>query len=175
MAARRPPKPSDSFVRPDVGSVDEQSRNHRQTRRAHETETAQDYVEAIADLIDEHGAARTVDLARRMGVSHVTVVKTVGRLQKRGFVSTKPYRAIGLTTRGRALAAAFRHRHRVTVAFLRALGIKEATARRDAEGIEHHLSEETVEAFEAYLHAMPGRPRSPYRGRSLQPNGTPTT
>lgn len=157
MAERVSLCPSD-FLRPEVGSVDEQSRNHRQTRRAHETETAQDYVEAIADLIDEVGAARTVDLARRMGVSHVTVVRTVGRLQKRGLVSTQPYRAIDLTARGRALAAAFRHRHRVTVAFLRALGINEAIARRDAEGIEHHLSRETVAAFEAYLQRLEACP-----------------
>ena len=137
--------------RPEVGSADEQARNHHSTRSAHETETAQDYVEAIADLIDEQGEARAVELARRMGVSHVTTIKTVARLQRRGLVKTKPYRAISLTPRGREMAETFRHRHRVTVAFLQALGVSTVTARRDAEGIEHHLSDETVAAFEAYL------------------------
>jgi len=137
--------------RPEAGSVDEQARNHHLTRADHETETAQDYVEAIADLIDERGEARTVELARRLGVSHVTVIKTIARVQKRGLVQTQPYRAIGLTRQGRALADLFRHRHRVTVALLQALGVSAETARRDAEGIEHHLSDETVRVFELFL------------------------
>ena len=137
--------------RPEVGTIDEQARNHHLTRSAHETETAQDYVEAIADLIDERGEARTVELARRMGVSHVTVIKTIARLKKRGLVEAQPYRAINLTRRGRGVAEKIRHRHRITVALLRALGVSPATARRDAEGIKHHLSEETLHAFEAFL------------------------
>src|SRR5262245_15358270 len=55
--------------------------HHRRTRRAHASEIAEDYVEMIADLIDGAGEARVVDLARGLGVSHVTVVRTVSRLQ----------------------------------------------------------------------------------------------
>ena len=142
---------SSGIRRTEVGSADEQARNHHSTRSAHETETAQDYVEGIADLIDEQGEARSVELARRMGVSHVTVIKTVARLQRRGLVKTKPYRAISLTPQGREMAKDSRHRHQLTVAFLVALGVSTETARRDAEGIEHHLSAETVGAFERYL------------------------
>jgi DtxR family manganese transport transcriptional regulator len=35
--------------------------------------------------------------------------------------------------------------------FLCALGISPETARIDAEGIEHHVSAETLEAFRVYL------------------------
>jgi DtxR family manganese transport transcriptional regulator len=119
----------------------------RQTRRAHAHEIAEDYVEAIADLVTESGEARVVDLARRFGVSHVTVNRTIARLQEAGYVTAQPYRAIFLTTPGRELAATCKRRHETVVLFLRSLGIPERVAERDAEGIEHHVSPETLEAF----------------------------
>jgi DtxR family manganese transport transcriptional regulator len=56
---------------------------------------------------------------------------------------------------GQRLAAEARDRHRVVEAFLVALGVSADTARRDAEGIEHHVSAETLNAFRAFaqLHA----------------------
>lgn len=123
------------------------ARAHQATRKAHAQETAEDYAEAIADLIGTVGEARVVDLADRLGVSHVTVVRTVARLQREGLVVTRPYRSIHLTDRGRLLAEDSARRHEVVVRFLRALGISEPTAQADAEGIEHHVSEETLAAF----------------------------
>jgi DtxR family manganese transport transcriptional regulator len=138
--AARPSAPS---VRPSAL----QAESLRQTRREHASETAEDYVEAIADLSASLGEARVVDLARRLGVTHVTVNRTLARLQREGHVSVRPYRAIFLTPAGRRLAEACQHRHRVVVAFLRSLGIPEKTAEIDAEGIEHHMSPETLAAF----------------------------
>ena len=48
---------------------------HRRTRNDHSSETAEDYVEAVADLQDENGLCRVVDLAKRFAVSHVTVTE----------------------------------------------------------------------------------------------------
>src|SRR5579859_1206589 len=79
----------------------QQAENLAQPRREHANEIAEDYVEAIADLVAETGEARVVDLARRLGVTHVTVNRTIVRLQKAGFVTSQPYRAIFLTDRGR--------------------------------------------------------------------------
>ncbi len=121
---------------------------HRATRAAHSSELAEDYVELIADLIDVGGEARVVDLARGFGVSHVTVVRTVARLQRDGLVTSKPYRAIFLTDKGRALAERVRRRHRIVLEFLIKIGVDEETARRDAEGIEHHVSKQTLKALE---------------------------
>lgn len=118
-----------------------------QTRREHANEIAEDYVEAIADLMAETGEARVVDLARRLGVTHVTVNRTIGRLQIAGLVTAQPYRAIFLTEKGRALAVACKSRHETVVSFLRSLGIPERVAELDAEGIEHHVSPETLAAF----------------------------
>ena len=123
----------------------------RRSRRDRAAETAQDYVEAIADLAAALGEARVVDLARRLGVTHVTVNRTLARLQKVGFVNTKPYRAIFLTDAGHKLAAECKRRHETVTAFLQALGVPGKVAELDAEGIEHHVSPETLAAFERQL------------------------
>lgn len=123
----------------------------RLTRLAHAQERAQDYVETIADLITAHGEARATDIAKVLGITHVTVIRTVKRLQREGLVTTRPYRSIFLTDTGRELAAKAKARHRTVVEFLEALGVPEAAARVDAEGIEHHVSAETLAAFEAFL------------------------
>jgi DtxR family manganese transport transcriptional regulator len=120
-------------------------------RRDHAQELAQDYVELIADLIAHQGEARVVDLARRLGVTHVTVNRTIQRLQRDGFVSAEPYRAIFLTPAGERLARESRERHDLVVRFLVALGVPAAVAESDAEGIEHHVSRETLGAFRQYL------------------------
>jgi len=133
------------------GDKQRQAEYLSQTRLDHANEIAEDYVEAIADLVEETGEARVVDLAERMGVTHVTVSRTIGRLQKAGYVTSQPYRAIFLTESGRALAEACKRRHETVVAFLRSLGVSEKVAQMDAEGIEHHVSPETLAAFEAAL------------------------
>jgi len=128
-----------------------QAARFQQARDARNAAAAQDYVELISDLIASTGEARSVDVAKRLGVSHATVVKTVNRLQKEGLINTKPYRGIFLTDTGESLAAESRHRHQVVTRMLLALGIDETTAQTDAEGIEHHISNTTLAAFERYL------------------------
>lgn len=131
----------------------QQAENLSQTRHEHAHEIAEDYVEAITDLVAESGEARIVDLAKRLGVTHVTVNHTIARLQKAGYVTAQPYRAIFLTKTGRELAAACKSRHETVVEFLRSLGISERVAEMDAEGIEHHVSPETLAAFKTALHS----------------------
>ena len=116
-------------------------------RRAHQSEVAEDYVEMIADLIAESGEARTVDLAARFGVTSPTVNAAIQRLQREGLVETLPYRSIFLTEAGHALAREARDRHRIVRDFLMAIGVPGAVAEEDAEGIEHHVSAETLAVF----------------------------
>jgi DtxR family manganese transport transcriptional regulator len=119
-------------------------------REAHETELIEDYIELIADLVDVEGEARAVEVARRLGVRQATVAKMVRRLEERGLVATAPYRPIHLTEAGRTMAESSRRRHAVVLGFLRAMGVSEATARIDAEGIEHHVSDETLELMRRF-------------------------
>lgn len=122
----------------------------RRTREDHSRELAEDYVELIDELQLEKGEARAVDLAERLGVSHVTVSRTVRRLVRDGYVLAEPYRSIFLTDQGRELAAASRSRHAQVVAFLLALGVPAEVAEWDAEGIEHHVSQQTLEAMRRF-------------------------
>ncbi len=138
---------------PDLPAPDAQADHHRQTRAARQTEVAEDYVELIADLIDSTGEARAADISRRLGITQASVAKMIARLRQSGLVVTRPYRAIFLTEDGRRIAEASRRRHQIVVAFLRAIGVSEETARADAEGIEHHVSAETLAAFERMVAA----------------------
>ncbi len=120
---------------------------YHSTRLAHRDETAEDYVEAIAQLIAQHGEARVKHLAAHMGVSHVTVTRIITRLQRDGLVITQPYRPIELTPKGRRMAAASEKRHQIVLDFLIAAGVSPRQAEIDAEGIEHHVSAATLKAF----------------------------
>jgi DtxR family manganese transport transcriptional regulator len=130
-----------------------QAERFRRVREAHQTEIAEDYAELIADLIAETGEARLVDLAGRLGVSNATVNNTIARLQRDGLVTSKPYRSIFLTEKGEVLAAEARARHQLVRDFLISLGVDPAVADADAEGIEHHVSEATLQAFRRFLKA----------------------
>lgn len=121
------------------------------TRDDHATEIAADYVELIQDLIAERGEARAADIATELGVTHVTVTKTIQRLQRDGLVTSQPYRSIFLTDAGRELADRMREKHRIVHEFLLALGVPIEIAETDAEGIEHHVSDETLAAMERFL------------------------
>lgn len=128
-----------------------QAERFGRVRDAHQRELAEDYVELIADLIEQRGEARVVDLAGRLGVTNATVNNTIQRLQRDGLVTSKPYRSIFLTALGRELAETSRERHSVVREFLIALGVDVDTADTDAEGIEHHVSDATLGAFRGYL------------------------
>ena len=134
MAAAKPPK-----------------NQHSRTRSDHATEVAEDYVEAISELVSEKGSCRAVDLAKRFEVSHVTVNRTIGRLVRDGFATTEPYGPIQLTAKGKKLAKASSERHDIVFQFLQAIGVSEAAAAVDSEGIEHHVSPETLKAMKRFL------------------------
>lgn len=134
-----------------MANLNDRSHPHRRTRRDHASETAEDYVEAIAEILKQDGTCRVVSLTQHFGVSHVTVTRIIARLQEEGLVKTEKYRPIVLTTRGRRLAKRSQQRHETVYQFLLAIGVDEKTAANDAEGIEHHVSPKTLEKFRAFL------------------------
>ena len=90
-------------------------------------------------------------MALRLGVANATVVKMLKRLQDMGLVTQEPYRPITLTGEGWLLAETGRKKHQIVERFLLALGVGEETARIDSEGIEHHVSDETLRAMGRFL------------------------
>ena len=138
----------DETAEPDYAA---QTEGYRQQRAIRRSEVAEDYVELIADLVRGHGEARQVEIAARLGVAQPTVAKTLKRLADEGLVTCRPYRGVFLTDVGRTMADDIRMRHEVVEGFLRSIGVSAETAARDAEGIEHHVSDETLAAFKRLI------------------------
>ena len=134
-----------------AGTAKIRSAAFRRIRADHSSELAEDYVELIADLIDEKGEARGSDVALRLGVANATVVKALRRLQDAGLITQEPYRSIFLTGDGWKMAEDGRRKHKIVEGFLLSLGVSEETARLDSEGIEHHVSEETLKAMARFV------------------------
>ncbi len=130
-----------------------QARRFGKAREARSATLTEDYVELIADLIAAHGEARATEVAKRLGVTHPTALKSVARLKREGLATSRPYRGIFLTEAGRALAEKVRARHRLIVELLRAVGVPAEAAEADAEGMEHHASDATLRAFAKFLSA----------------------
>ena len=130
--------------------ADSRAEAFQEVRSARRNELAEDYVELIAELIHEHGEARPVAIAARLGVRAPTVTKALERLAREGLITRERYRSVFLTEKGRALADECRRRHEIVLRFLIRLGLDAETAERDAEGIEHHVSERTLALFETY-------------------------
>lgn len=127
--------------------TDSQSNRFSRTRAAHRTELAEDYVETILNLIEEDGDARLTEISARLGVAHPTVSKALKKLEAEGLVFLRPYKSVILTPVGDQLARSCRERHRTVTDFLLALGLDHETAELDAEGIEHHVSPQTLQAM----------------------------
>ncbi|MFZ1813560.1 MAG: manganese-binding transcriptional regulator MntR [Rhizobiaceae bacterium] len=150
MEDRKPGQFGTDGVQP-LPDVDAQAEAFRHVREARRGELVEDYVELIDDLIRDQGEARQVDIAARLGVAQPTVARMLKRLSEEGLVTRRAYRGVFLTAAGKTLADAARERHALVENFLLALGVDEETARRDAEGIEHHVSEATLEAFRRFV------------------------
>ena len=149
MLAAAKKKPAESALK--LPAELTQARRFGKTRSAQSAALLEDYVELIDDLLSSNGEARPTDIARRLGVSHATAIKTIARLKRDGLATGRPYRGVFLTQDGQKLAARVRARHRLVVNILLALGVPTEAAEADAEGIEHHVSEATLKAFAQFL------------------------
>ena len=128
-----------------------QAHRFEKARSAQATALLEDYAELIADLLAADGEARPTDLARRLGVSHATAIKASGRVKREGLATARPYRGVFLTEAGHAMARRSHARHRLVVDLLLAVGVPGEAAEQDAEGVEHYVSEATLEAFGRFL------------------------
>jgi DtxR family manganese transport transcriptional regulator len=128
-----------------------QAQRFGKARSAQANAVLEDYVELIDDLLTSQGEARPTDIARRLGVSHATAIKSIARLKREGLATSKLYRGVFLTPLGLELAARVRARHRLVVDLLVAVGVPKDCAELDAEGIEHHVSDTALAAFARFL------------------------
>jgi DtxR family manganese transport transcriptional regulator len=122
----------------------------KETRLQRLVEIAEDYTELIGDLIQMQGQARVCDIAREMGISHVSVLKTLKKLIRDGYILKEEHQ-IHLTSKGQQMAAFSKKKHLVLSQFLIKLGVPEEIVATDVEGFEHHISVITLEAIEAHM------------------------
>ena len=121
------------------------------TAAGRESVAVEDYLEKIHELIDERGYARVADIAESFGIARPSVSNMVRRLDEKGLVKHVKYRGMTLTTEGERLARRIAKRHGILSEFLALLGIDSETAYRDVEGMEHHISTETLRGIEQII------------------------
>ena len=122
------------------------------------TAAVEDYLERILELVNTKGYARVVDIAERLGISQASVTNMVQRMVAEGLINYEKYRGLTLSTSGRTLASEIALRHGVLTDFLALLGVDEKTILHDVEGMEHHVSPQTLDAIRnlnEYLRSHP--------------------
>lgn len=123
----------------------------KRTREDHTSETASDYAEAVELISQQKGECRLRDLAELFQISNASAHRAIGRLKRIGLMESEPYGPIRLTKKGRVLANRSQGMHQLVVDFLVAIGVPRQSAEIDAEGLEHHIGEDTERAFRAFL------------------------
>jgi Mn-dependent DtxR family transcriptional regulator len=118
----------------------------------------EDYLEQILDLINTKGYARVADIAQGLKISQASVTNMVQRLDAEGLLKYEKYRGLVLTTAGETLARNIMRRHQLLTDFLRMLEIEEEVVYHDVEGMEHHISPQTINAIEALMEALRNNP-----------------
>jgi DtxR family Mn-dependent transcriptional regulator len=117
----------------------------------------EDYLEAILCIGQDQAAVRVRDIAKRMDITMPSVSGALKNLEKQGFVRHPRYDWIDLTDEGRRIATEVFNRHRAIRGFLTdVLEIDPKTAERDACGMEHSISEVTLDRLVRF---MKNRPR----------------
>ncbi len=108
------------------------------------SQSAEDYLERIHELIQDKGYARVVDIASSLKVKQASVTSMVQKLDELGFLKYEKYRGLTLTNQGREVAKRIQNRHETLSRFFSLFGLSAETQQQDIEGIEHHLSPATV-------------------------------
>src|SRR5260370_33678001 len=111
------------------------------------SQSAEDYLARIDELIEEKGYARVVDIASSLKVKQASVTSMVQKLGELGYLKYEKYRGLILTDKGRTVARRIKDRHETLSRFFSLLGLNPETQKLDIEGIEHHLSPATLEVL----------------------------
>lgn len=122
------------------------------------SQSAEDYLERIHELITEKGYARVVDIAESLGVKQASVTSMVQRLGELGYLHYEKYRGLMLTDKGLDVARTIQRRHETLSRFFSLLELSQETQRKDIEGIEHHLSADTVQLLADLAGFLEGQP-----------------
>ena len=115
--------------------------------KASPSQSAEDYLERIHELIEQKGYARAVDIASSLNVKQASVTVMVQRLAKAGYLKYEKYRGLVMTDEGREVAQRIQNRHATLSRFFSLFGLDPEMQHQDIEGIEHHMSPATVQVL----------------------------
>lgn len=142
----------------DMGSYTHSAAPTRAAQAAASVQSMEDYLERIHELIEAKGYARPIEIAAALGIRQSSVTKMMRRLHEQGFAIYEKHRGLTLTEAGEKVALRIRRRHKTVSEFLRLLGVDENSLQQDTEGIEHHISSQTISRLEdlvGYLREHP--------------------
>ena len=108
------------------------------------TPTMEDYIEIIYSLIKTKGYARSADIAKQLNVYPSTVTKMLKKLDNEEYIAYEKYRGIALTEKGQKMGEYALKRHTLLEDFMKVIGIKKDRIYKEVEGIEHHISEDSL-------------------------------
>lgn len=123
------------------------------------TESMEDYLEAIADIVARQGFVRVSDVAEQLDIRRASVSLMIKRLAELGYLNHVPYRGFTLTAQGEKLAARVKERHETLTEFFQLLGLPADALQRDVEGIEHHVSGDTLRLLHRFISFWKAHPK----------------
>lgn len=115
------------------------------------TPSMEDYLERIYKLVDEKGYARVSDIAEGLSVHPSSVTKMIQKLDKSSYLVYEKYRGLMLTSKGKKMGKRLMERHQLLESFLTLIGVQEENIYKDVEGIEHHLSSDSITCIETLV------------------------
>lgn len=115
------------------------------------TPSMEDYLERIYMLIDEKGYARVSDIAEGLEVHPSSVTKMIQKLDKDNYLIYEKYRGLTMTAKGKKMGKRLADRHQLLELFLQTIGVQEENIYKDVEGIEHHLSWDSITCIESLI------------------------
>ena len=124
------------------------------------SESTEDHLERIQELVDQKGYARVSDIAVSLHLSRSAVSNMVRRLARRGYVNYERYRGFTLTDEGKAVAHHIKVRHETLTQLLRLLGLSRETVEQEVEVIEHHLRPETLRVLSKLVRFWESQPQA---------------
>ena len=116
------------------------------------SETQEDYLETIYEILRTRKVARVRDIAETMGVRPASVTPAMKRLADKNLITYAKREYIELTEEGRDLARSTMAKHKLLARFFTdILGVESDTAQQDACFMEHHLSSECMEKLTRFF------------------------
>jgi len=135
------------------------------------TPSMEDYLENIYKLINQKGYARVSDIAEALEVHPSSVTKMVQKLDRGKYLVYEKYRGLVLTPKGQKMGKRLVDRHQLLEEFLRIIGVSEELIYDDVEGIEHHLSWDSITCIEYLVQYLKQNPERIAELRALKEAG----